>query len=215
MPNPTDPAPVSDPLYDIVRDQLRANAETYEVHYWPHTGRVLTVYLTADGEPRTTDLRIVNTGGRGTMHLADTTAVLAETLANAGNPQGGLVEHTPDGLVHVLYTQPGEDPVHRLPVTGITMPHPGYRITDDGGTLRLAGTIVGHAVRRPDTGRWDLDNPHRGEVAALIVELDEFAASCRDTDGLPVTLNTLLDALETEHQHTRPAARRAHTPEAR
>lgn len=79
--------------------------EIYEVHYWPHTGRVASVYLPAGGEPRITDVRVVNTGGRGTSHLADTTALLAQVIADAGNPQGGLVEHTADGTVTVIWDQ--------------------------------------------------------------------------------------------------------------
>lgn len=92
-----------------------------------------------------------------------------------------------------------DDLTFRLAATGITMPHGGYRVTDTTGTLRLSGRRIGTITRDPD-GIADLEQAGAGDRARVRADLTDFARSCTDPDGLPVTLSGLLDALLTEHQ---------------
>lgn len=216
--------PVSDPLLDLLRNRNlppatgpRPTEDLFEVHFWPYTGRIMTIHLDPDGGAQTTDLRIVGTGGHGSKHLSDQTAALAEHLADTSNPQGSLAEHWADG--HVIYlwdrtaTGPGDgqDLTFRLEPAGITLPAPTYTATNPGtftagarhATLLRYGTPIG-VITATDAGHLDLGPLEAGTPAAdLTAELAEFAGTCRDRDGLPVTLSELLAALLDSHQETR------------
>jgi hypothetical protein len=74
----------------------------FEVHYWPATGRVLAIHIPNFGlwadEPILTEITV--SGGGAT--LADTTYVIARSLADAGDPVGEVIEHAADGSVRTL-----------------------------------------------------------------------------------------------------------------
>ena len=73
----------------------RFAASFFEVHYWPHAGRILTVNKEShDPKPLVMELHITGTDGVG---LADNTGVTAHVLCEAGNPAGTLVMHDRDG----------------------------------------------------------------------------------------------------------------------
>lgn len=82
---------------------------TFEVHYWPTTGRILVIHIPNFGVsadiPILTELHV--TGEHNSPDLRDATYLMALAVSDAGNPSGGLVEHRADGTVTVNRDQSG------------------------------------------------------------------------------------------------------------
>jgi hypothetical protein len=83
----------------------RTFTSAFEVHYWPHLGRIVMVHVSAGTGyvPVLTEIMILNQSG---AQLGDTTALTAFVLADAGDPIGGVVEHTWDGKTRVNREEP-------------------------------------------------------------------------------------------------------------
>lgn len=71
----------------------------YEVHYWPWTGRILTVHISSATEQVPITMEVIVTGDAQTPSLYDNTMLVALALAQAGQPTGELFKHKRDGSI--------------------------------------------------------------------------------------------------------------------
>lgn len=71
----------------------RFSVRFFEVHFWPATGRVLTINADGGKEPILADITITVSGAT----VSDTAFLVALALCDAGSPVGTLVEHESDG----------------------------------------------------------------------------------------------------------------------
>lgn len=91
--------------------------EFFEVHYWPHLGRVLTLNKPSGQDPVTMEL-VVSAGDYATFR-ADNTALVSAALAEAGDPSGELFRHNQDGSIEYVdkYTWASRPVVRQYPAS--------------------------------------------------------------------------------------------------
>ncbi len=83
--------------YDI---DSRYYLQFFEVHFWPHLGRVLTVNKPSGQDPVT--MLVIVSPAEWEAFREDNTSVVAAALAEAGDPSGVLFRHNQDGSIEYV-----------------------------------------------------------------------------------------------------------------